>query len=125
VIAALHATAPTFEQTDWAGICAAYDRLLAVNESPIVRANRAVALGFRDGYASGLTALDEVADDPRLARSSLVPSIRADLLRRSGQFDEALPWYHSALATTGSEPAKAFLRRRIAECVSPNHGSWE
>lgn len=125
VIAALHATAPTFEQTDWAGICAAYDRLLAVNESPIVRANRAVALGFRDGFAAGLTALDEVADDPRLARSSLVPSIRADLLRRSGRLDEALPWYHRALATTGAEPAKAFLRRRIAACVSPNHGSWE
>jgi RNA polymerase sigma-70 factor (ECF subfamily) len=116
VIAALHATAPTFEQTDWAGICAAYDRLLAVSDSPVARANRAVALGFRDGYAAGLAALDEVADDPRLVRSSLVPSIRADLLRRAGRVDEALPWYHKALATTGSEPAKAFLRRRITEC---------
>jgi RNA polymerase sigma-70 factor, ECF subfamily len=116
VIAALHATAPTFEQTDWAGICAAYDRLLAVNDSPVARANRAVALGFRDGYAAGLKALDEVADDPRLARSSLVPSIRADLLRRDGRIDEALSWYRKALAMSGSEPAKAFLRRRTAEC---------
>lgn len=116
VIAALHATAPTFEQTDWAGICAAYDRLLAVSDSPVVRANRAVALGFRDGYAAGLAALDEVGDDPRLARSPLVPSIRADLLRRGGRLGEAPPWYHKALATTRSEPAKAFLRRRIAEC---------
>ncbi len=116
VIAALHATAPTFDQTDWAGICAAYDRLLAVHYSPVVRANRAVALGFRDGCPTGLAALDEVADDPRLARSSLIPSIRADLLRRGGRTDEALPWYQKALATTGSEPAKAFLRRRIVEC---------
>jgi RNA polymerase sigma-70 factor, ECF subfamily len=116
MIAALHATAPTFEQTDWAGICAAYDRLLAINDSPVVCANRAVALGFRDGYVAGLTALDEVADDPRLARSSLVPSIRADLLRRDGRVAEALPWYQKALALTGSEPAKGFLRRRIAEC---------
>src|SRR5271166_6838066 len=82
VIAALHATAPTWEQTDWAAICAAYDRLLAIVDSPVVRANRALAVGFRDGYAAGLAALDAVADDPRLARSSLVPSIRADLLRR-------------------------------------------
>ncbi len=116
VIAALHATAPTFEQTDWGGVCAAYDRLLAVNDSPVVRANRAVALGFRDGFAVGLKALDEVAGDPRLVRSSLVRSVRADLLRRDGRADEALPWYQEALAVTGSEPAKAFLRRRIAEC---------
>jgi RNA polymerase sigma-70 factor, ECF subfamily len=116
VIAALHATAPTWEQTDWAAICAAYDRLLAIADSPVVRANRAVAVGFRDGYASGLAALDGVADDPRLARSSLVPSIRADLLRRDGRLGEALPWYRRALQLSGSEPAKAFLRRRLAEC---------
>jgi len=116
VIAALHATAPSWEQTDWAGICAAYDRLLAVGDSPVVRANRAVAVGFRDGFAAGLRALDAVADDPRLARSNLVPSIRADLLRRDGRAAEALHWYREALALTGSEPAKAFLRRRITEC---------
>jgi RNA polymerase sigma-70 factor (ECF subfamily) len=116
VIAALHATAQSWDQTDWAGICAAYDRLLAVNASPVVRANRAVAVGFRDGFDAGLSALDEVADDPRLARTRLVPSIRADLLRRGGRAGEALPWYQKALAMTGSEPAKAFLRRRIAEC---------
>jgi len=116
VIAALHATAPTWEQTDWAAICAAYDRLLAIVDSPVVRANRAVAVGFRDGCAAGLAALDAVADDPRLARSSLVPSIRADLLRRDRRPAEALPWYRQALALSGSEPAKAFLRRRLAEC---------
>ena len=116
MIASLHATAPTFEQTDRGGVCAAYDRLLAVNDSPVVRANRAVALGFRDGFAVGLKALEEVAGDPRLVRSSLVPSVRADLLRRDRRADEALPWYQEALAVTGSEPAKAFLRRRIAEC---------
>jgi RNA polymerase sigma-70 factor, ECF subfamily len=114
VIAALHATAPTFAATDWGGICAAYDRLLLVGDSPVVRANRAVAVGFRDGCAAGLAALDEVADDPRVAR--LVPSIRADLLRRAGRVGEALGCYREALAVAGSEPAKAFLRRRITEC---------
>jgi len=116
VIAAIHATAPTFEQTDWAAICAAYERLLAINNSPVVQANHAVAVGLRDGCAAGLKTLDAVADDPRLARSSLVPSIWADLLRRDGRGEQALPWYRKALAATGSEPAKAFLRRRIAEC---------
>jgi RNA polymerase sigma-70 factor, ECF subfamily len=116
VIAALHATAPSWDETDWAAICDAYDRLLDISDSPVARANRAVAVGFRDGYGAGLAALDAVAEDPRLARSSVVPSIRADLLRRDGRVAEALPWYRQALALNGSEPARAFLRRRITEC---------
>ncbi len=116
VIAALHATAPTWEETDWTTICAAYDRLLQLADSPVVRANRALAIGFRDGFAAGLAVLDEVADDPRLARSSAVPSIRADLLRRAGCPDEARAWYERALPFAGSAPARAFLSRRITEC---------
>lgn len=113
VIAALHATAPSWEQTDWAAICAAYDRLLRMTDSPVVRANRALAVGFRDGPDAGLAALEQVAHDPRVAR--LVPSIRADLLRRAGRPAEALTWYRKGLAANGSEPARNFLRRRIAE----------
>src|SRR5579875_1622243 len=116
VIAALHATAPSWEQTDWPAICAAYDRLLEIAESPVTRANRALAVGFRDGYEAGLAALENVADDPRLARSNLVASVRADLLRRAGRREEALTWYREALAANGSAPSRAFLQRRIAEC---------
>ncbi len=116
VIAALHATAPSWEQTDWAAICAAYDRLLAMTDSPVVRANRALAIGFRDGPDVGLAALEKVAHDPRLARSNLVPSVRADLLRRAGRRDDALTWYRTALAANGSEPGRDYLRRRITEC---------
>ncbi|OBI49723.1 RNA polymerase subunit sigma-24 [Mycobacterium kyorinense] len=114
VIAAVHATAARWQDTDWAAICAAYDRLLAITESPVARANRALAVGFRDGYAAGLAALDAVQDDSRLART--VAPIRADLLRRDGRAAEALRYYRQALELTGSEPARAFLRRRIAEC---------
>ena len=116
VIAALHATAPSWEQTDWAAICTAYDRLLQMTDSPVVRANRALAVGFRDGPDAGLAALEKVAHDPRLARSNLVAAVRADLLRRAGRPAEALTWYQNALAANGSEPGRDFLRRRIAEC---------
>ena len=116
VIAALHATAPSWEQTDWTAICAAYDRLLQMTDSPVVRANRALAIGFRDGPDAGLAALDKVAHDPRLARSNLVATVRADLLRRAGRPTEALSWYRTALESNGSEPGRDFLRRRIAEC---------
>ncbi len=116
VIAALHATAPSWDQTDWFAICAAYDRLLQMTESPVVRANRALAVGFRDGPDAGLAALDQVAHDPRLSRSNLVATARADLLRRAGRPAEAVTWYRMALESNGSEPGREFLRRRIAEC---------
>jgi RNA polymerase sigma-70 factor (ECF subfamily) len=116
VIAALHATAPSWEQTDWITICAAYDRLVQLTDSPVVRANRALAVGFRDGPASGLAALDKVAHDPRLGHSNLVATVRADLLRRAGRPADAVQWYRIALEANGSEPGRDFLRRRIAEC---------
>jgi RNA polymerase sigma-70 factor (ECF subfamily) len=118
VVAALHATAPSWEQTDWTTICAAYDRLLQMTDSPVVRANRALAVGFRDGPDAGLAALEQVAHDPRLARSNLAASVRADLLRRAGRLGEAITWYRVALEAGGSEPGRDFLRRRIAECGS-------
>ena len=76
----------------------------------------AASIGFRDGFTVGLAALDEVANDPRLARSNTVASIRADMLRRAGRCDEALAWYRIGLDCNGSETARAFLRRRVAEC---------
>lgn len=116
MIAAVHATAPGWQATDWSTICLAYDRLLQQADSPVVRANRALAIGFRDGHAAGLAALDEVADDPLLARSNTVAVIRADLLRRAGRTGEAIHWYGVALEHHAiNEPAAAFLRRR-----SPN-----
>jgi RNA polymerase sigma-70 factor (ECF subfamily) len=116
VIAALHATAPSWEHTDWVAICTAYDRLLGITDSPVVAANRALAIGFRDGPDAGLAALDKVAADPRLGRSNLVVTVRADLLRRAGRPAEALTWSRPALESHGAEPGREFLRRRIAEC---------
>lgn len=116
VIAAVHATAPSWEETDWTTICAAYDRLLRLTDSPVVLANRALAVGFRDGPEVGLAALERVAHDPRLGHSNLAASVRADLLRRAGRRTEALTWYRVALESTGSDPGRDFLRRRIAEC---------
>jgi len=51
-----------------------------------------------------------LSDSPRV-----VPSIRADLLRRAGRPDEALVWYRKALQVNGSDPSRDFLGRRIAE----------
>jgi RNA polymerase sigma-70 factor (ECF subfamily) len=116
VIAAAHATSPSWAATDWGLICAAYDRLVAITDSPVARVNRALAVGFRDGFDAGLIALDEVADDPRLARSNTVAPVRAELLRRVGRTTEAAEWFRKALEYSGSAQAHAFLQRRLAEC---------
>ncbi|MGY4712343.1 RNA polymerase sigma factor [Mycolicibacterium sp. CBM1] len=116
VIAAAHATAPSWEKTNWETICRAYDRLLELTDSPVVRANRALAIGLRDGPDRGLAELDVVAHDPRLNRSNLVATVRADLLRRAGRNAQAVSWYRRAMELNGSEPSRAFLRRRITEC---------
>ncbi len=118
VIAAVHATAPSWAETDWATVCSAYDRLLTVTDSPVVLVNRALAIGLRDTPDAGLAALEKVAHDPRLTRSNLAATVRADLLRRAGRHTEAIDWYRTALSVNGSEPGREFLRRRIAECDS-------
>lgn len=82
----------------------------------MAQANRALAVGLRDGPDAGLAALDVIADDPRLARSTLVPTVRADLLRRSGRHREAADCYRKALELNGSEAGRRFLQRRLSEC---------
>lgn len=116
IIAALHATAPSWEDTDWRAICLAYDRLVTMTDSPVVLVNRALAIGLRDTPEAGLIALEKVAHDPRLSRSNLPATVRADLLRRAGRHGEAIDWYRTALSANGSDPGREFLRRRIAEC---------
>ena len=64
-IAAVHAEAASFEQTDWREIVALYDLLGEIWPSPVVALNRAAAIGFADGPAAGLAALDALAAEPR------------------------------------------------------------
>ena len=82
MIAAVHATAPSWEQTDWVTICAAYDKLVAIDRFTGGAGQPGAGHRLPRRLDAGLAALDKVAHDPRLARSNLVPTIRADLLRR-------------------------------------------
>jgi len=112
-IAAAHADADTFADTDWSAIVALYDRLLERWPSPVVALNRAVAIAFRDGPSLGLAAIDEVAGDARLARYHYVPAARADLLRRLGRRAAARQEYRRALALVDNDAERRFLQRRL------------
>jgi RNA polymerase sigma-70 factor (ECF subfamily) len=112
-IAALHAEAMHADETDWPQIAALYEVLERVQPTPVVRLNRAVAVGMADGPAAGLTLLDGL--EGALERFHLLPAARADLLRRLGRHADAAIEYRRALALSPSAAERRFLERRLAE----------
>jgi RNA polymerase sigma-70 factor (ECF subfamily) len=114
-IAALHAEAPSYGQTDWRQIVQLYGVLLSVWNSPVVALNRAVAVAMADGPEAGLADIEELEQDGRLADYRYLPAAKADLLRRLGRQAEAVRAYRSALDLTMNAAERDFLARRIAE----------
>ncbi len=108
-IAALHADARTAAETDWVQIVEWYDELVRVTDSPIVRLNRAVALGEADGPRAGLAALSEVsADLPRYS------AVAAYLTERSGSLERAADLYAEASRSAPSTLERDHLMREAA-----------
>jgi predicted RNA polymerase sigma factor len=108
-IAALHADAPSTSETDWVQIVEWYDELLLLTASPVVRLNRAVALGEADGPRAGLAALAEL--DPELPRH---PAVRAYLLERAGDLEQAAALYAEASRSATNVPERDHLTREAA-----------
>jgi RNA polymerase sigma-70 factor, ECF subfamily len=112
-IAACHATAASAESTAWSTIAALYDALLAAQPSPVIALNRAIAVGFRDGYEAGLAELDAL---DATAVYYLLPSALADFLRRLGRTEEARRAYLAALhLAPAGRPERRLLQRRLTE----------
>jgi RNA polymerase sigma factor (sigma-70 family) len=114
-IAACHAGASTYADTDWGDIVALYDALLLIEPTEIVRLNRAVAVAERDGPRAGLEALDELTE---LDRFHLWHACRGELLARLGRTDEARSAFDRALACDPPAADRRHLDRRIAEVAS-------
>jgi RNA polymerase sigma-70 factor (ECF subfamily) len=112
-IAAVHADAPSWDETDWAQIVGLYDALSAVWPSPVVALNRAVAIGFADGPQAGLDALEPLGTEPQLAAYGYLPAARGEFLRRLGRRDEARLALEEALLLTGNEVEREFLATRL------------
>jgi len=114
-IAAVHAEAPDAAATDWAQIRALYDMLERVAPGPAVTLNRAVAVGMASGPAAGLTIVDGLLQDPRMARHHRTHAVRAHLLELAGDRAGAAKAYERAAALTASLPEQRYLNRRAAE----------
>jgi len=111
-IAATHASAPSWEETDWREILGLYEVLHLVDPSPVVDLNRAIAMRYAIGPAEALAAVDALAD--ALDRYHLFHATRAELLRDLGHADEARAADVRALALTDNPAERALLESRLA-----------
>ncbi|MFF0632238.1 RNA polymerase sigma factor [Nocardia sp. NPDC004151] len=108
-IAALHADAPSTAETDWVQIVEWYDELLQLTDTPVVRLNRAVAVGEADGPRAGLAELADL--DPNLPRHI---AARAYLHERAGDLGQAADLYAEAARVAATVPERDHLTREAA-----------
>ena len=113
-IAAVHAEAPSADDTDWREIVGLYDLLMRITPSPVVALNRTVAIAMRDGPEAGLAQLDPLLQQGDLDGYQLAHAARADFCRRLGRNAEARDAYQRAIKLTAQGPARRFLEKRLA-----------
>jgi RNA polymerase sigma factor (sigma-70 family) len=112
-IAAVHDEAESWDTTDWREIVGLYDLLVALWPSPVVALNRAVAVGFADGPAAGLDALDPLTTEPQLAGYGYLAAARAEFLARLGRTHDARTAYEEALLLTENTIERDYLTHRL------------
>ncbi len=117
-IAACHARALKPEDTDWASIVGLYGALAELSPSPVVELNRAVALAMHFGPAAGLDLVDTLKAEPSLKNYHLLPSVRGDLLRKLGRFDEARAEFERAASLTRNARERELLLERAGSCAN-------
>jgi RNA polymerase sigma factor (sigma-70 family) len=116
-IAACHARAHTPEETNWTRIVQLYAELAQITPSPVVELNRAVAVAMASGPAAGLELVDALTSEPSLANYHLLPSVRADFLRKLGRLEEARVEFERAAALTRNVRERELLLDRARSCT--------
>jgi RNA polymerase sigma-70 factor (ECF subfamily) len=114
-ISSLHAEATTAGETDWKQIAALYKTLAMMTQSPVIEINRAVAVGMAEGPQEGLRVLDQLGD--RAKNYYPYHVVRADLLRRSGQLEEAIESYQRAIALCDNPAERSHLQRQLDSLI--------
>jgi RNA polymerase sigma factor (sigma-70 family) len=122
-IAACHCFAESFETTDWPQILSYYDILLSLNNSPIIRLNRAVAVGQVSGPAAGLECVAGLDGNKEMQGYYLFHAIRGELYQELGELDRAAENFERALRLTTVPAECELLKRKILKCVSDQEHS--
>jgi RNA polymerase sigma-70 factor (ECF subfamily) len=112
-VAACHSGARTAAETDWRQIALLYGELIRHEPTPVVEANRAVAVAMSEGPAAGLVILDAVGHHPQLRGWPQLHVARADLLARIGRVEDAMAAYRAALELEPPEAERRFISGRI------------
>ncbi|WP_306986574.1 RNA polymerase sigma factor [Streptomyces canus] len=115
-IAACHAHAYSYDETDWPAIATLYALLAARAPSPVVELNRAVAVSMAEGPGPALEIVDALTDEPALHDYHLLPSVRGDLLARLGRTTQARAEFERAAALTRNERERELLLDRARQC---------
>ncbi len=123
-IAACHSTASSAAVTDWRQIALLYDELMRYEPTPVVQANRAVAVAMTEGPAAGLAILDDAGTHPQLARWPQLHVARAELLHRLGRDAEALAAYATALETGPPAAERSYIGRRVRLIEQVRDPAW-
>ncbi|MEU4088727.1 RNA polymerase sigma factor [Streptomyces aureus] len=118
-IAACHARAFAYEDTDWRQIVTLYGLLAARSPSPVVELNRAVAVSMAEGPEQALALVDTLADEPALRDYHLLPSVRGDLLARLGRTREARTEFERAASLARNGRERELLEARAGELREP------
>lgn len=113
-VAAIHTEAPSWRGTDWEEIVGLYDVLLRRWPSPVVRLNRAVAIGFRDGPETALPLLEELREtEPTLATYPYLAAALARFHSATGRRAEARSCLHEAIMLAGNDAERNHLQRQL------------
>jgi len=113
-IAARHALATSFAETDWTSIRQLYDLLLRLRPTPVVALNRAIAIGMAEGPEAGLTAIARIEDRARLESYPFLPAASAEFELRAGRPRRAAELLRAALRLTRNPAEEEVLRRKLA-----------
>ncbi|WP_223409154.1 RNA polymerase sigma factor [Occultella gossypii] len=116
-IAAVHAEAPTWADTDWLQIVILYRMLDGIAPGPTVRLNLAVAVGMAHDPAAGLEVLEPLRDDPALRRGHRIHAVRAHLLEMVGDRRAAREEYLTAARMSTSVPEQRYLNARAHRLI--------
>jgi len=115
-IAACHSAAKDYESTDWPQILALYDRLLTLDDSPVVALNRAVALASVHGVAAGIAAIKAIPRRAQLNSYYLLYAVLGDFEARQANYAAAAAHFREALELAQLKSEQRFLRKRIQAC---------
>ena len=116
-IAACHAAAPSYAETDWTQIREFYDQLIALAPSPVIELNRSVAVLMTEGPDAAIAILAAIDRAGSLKDMYLLPALLGDFHHRAGRTERAKVFYERALSLTHSAPIQRFLIGQTEACM--------